>query len=82
MSSSALSRNSLVAVIGSGTMGAGIAQVAALAGHAVAMYDSRTDAVPKAIQGIRQSFEKLVPKESCRPRRPRAHRPDCVPQRV
>ncbi|MGA8766189.1 MAG: 3-hydroxyacyl-CoA dehydrogenase [Candidatus Acidiferrales bacterium] len=62
MSSSALSKNSLVAVIGSGTMGAGIAQVAALAGHAVALYDSRTDAVPKAIQGIRQSFEKLVSK--------------------
>lgn len=60
--SGALSQNSLVGVIGSGTMGAGIAQVAALAGHAVVLYDARTDAVPKAIQGIRQNLEKLVSK--------------------
>jgi 3-hydroxybutyryl-CoA dehydrogenase len=62
MPSGALSQSSLVGVVGSGTMGAGIAQVAALAGHPVALYDARTDAVPKAIQGIRQSFEKLVAK--------------------
>jgi len=43
-------------------MGAGIAQVAALAGHAVVLYDSRADAVPKAIQGIRQNLDKLVSK--------------------
>src|ERR1035441_9633283 len=58
----ALSQNSPVGVIGSGTMGAGIAQVAALAGHAVVLYDARTDAVPKAIQGIRQNLEKPVSK--------------------
>jgi len=62
MSSSALSQNGLVGVIGSGTMGAGIAQVAALAGHAVVLHDSRTDAVPKAVQGIRQNLDKLVSK--------------------
>ena len=59
----ALSEGSLVGVVGSGTMGAGIAQVAALAGHPVVLYDARTDAVPKAIQGIRQSLEKLVSKQ-------------------
>ena len=43
-------------------MGAGIAQVAALGGHVVVLYDSRVDAVPKAIQGIRQNLDKLVTK--------------------
>ncbi|MBZ5696598.1 MAG: 3-hydroxyacyl-CoA dehydrogenase [Acidobacteriia bacterium] len=62
MPSGALSQSSLVGVVGSGTMGAGIAQVAALAGHPVVVYDNRTEAVPKAIQGIRQSLEKLVSK--------------------
>jgi 3-hydroxybutyryl-CoA dehydrogenase len=58
--SGALSQNTLVGIIGSGTMGAGIAQVAALAGHPVALYDTRSDAPAKAIQGIRQNLEKLV----------------------
>jgi 3-hydroxybutyryl-CoA dehydrogenase len=59
----ALSHGTLVSVIGSGIMGAGIAQVAALAGHPVALYDTRAEAVPKAIQGIRQNLEKLVSKQ-------------------
>ncbi len=62
MPAGALPRSALVGVIGSGTMGAGIAQVAALAGHVVVLYDSRVDAVPKAIQGIRQNLDKLVSK--------------------
>jgi len=67
MSSGALPQSSPVGVVGSGTMGAGIAQVAVLAGHPVVLYDSRTDAVPKAIQGIRQSLEKLVSKGKLSP---------------
>lgn len=58
----ALSPSTLVGVVGSGTMGAGIAQVAALAGHAVVLCDSRADAVPNAIQSIRQNLDKLVSK--------------------
>ena len=43
-------------------MGAGIAQVAAAAGHPVIIYDSRIEAVPKAIEEIRRNFEKLAAK--------------------
>lgn len=62
MMSGAIPKGSLVAVVGSGTMGAGIAQVAAAAGHPVLLYDTRTDAVPLAIQSVCQTFEKLASK--------------------
>ena len=39
-----LANNSIVAVIGSGAMGAGIAQVAAAAGYTVKLYDTRAAA--------------------------------------
>ncbi len=41
-----------VAVIGSGTMGAGIAEVAAAAGHPVRIFDINPKAVGRAIEGI------------------------------
>ncbi len=43
---------STVAVIGSGTMGAGIAEVAAAAGHPVRIFDINRKAVGQAIEGI------------------------------
>ncbi|WP_227629329.1 3-hydroxyacyl-CoA dehydrogenase NAD-binding domain-containing protein, partial [Klebsiella oxytoca] len=43
-----------VAVIGSGTMGAGIAEVAAAAGHPVLIFDIDPEAVVRAIDGIGQ----------------------------
>jgi 3-hydroxybutyryl-CoA dehydrogenase len=43
-------------------MGAGIAQVAASAGHPVILYDARSEAVPAAIATIRQNLQKLVSK--------------------
>jgi 3-hydroxybutyryl-CoA dehydrogenase len=58
----ALPATAPVAVIGSGTMGAGIAQVAALAGHPVQLYDSREGAAAKAIAGIRAGLDKLANK--------------------
>ncbi|WP_394836312.1 3-hydroxyacyl-CoA dehydrogenase PaaC [Pendulispora rubella] len=54
----ALSSSSAVAVVGSGAMGAGIAQIAAAAGHPVMLYDAREDAPSKAIDHIRESFRK------------------------
>lgn len=60
MPSTPIPPGSAVSVAGSGTMGAGIAQVAAAAGHPVKLFDSRTDAVPKAIEGIRNAFERLA----------------------
>ncbi|MEX3019688.1 3-hydroxyacyl-CoA dehydrogenase [Kluyvera sp. STS39-E] len=43
-----------VAVIGGGTMGAGIVEVAASAGHQVRLYDISAEAISRAIDGIRQ----------------------------
>ncbi|HEU4844078.1 MAG TPA: 3-hydroxyacyl-CoA dehydrogenase NAD-binding domain-containing protein, partial [Burkholderiaceae bacterium] len=59
----ALSTSRMVAVIGSGAMGSGIAQVAAAAGYTVKLYDTRPEAVAKAIAGIIGMFNKLVDKE-------------------
>ncbi|WP_036170207.1 3-hydroxyacyl-CoA dehydrogenase PaaH [Massilia sp. 9096] len=58
----ALEKGGVVAVIGSGAMGAGIAQVAAAAGHTVCLFDTRPEAVDKAIDGIAKGFAKLVEK--------------------
>ncbi|MFC3190469.1 3-hydroxyacyl-CoA dehydrogenase [Pseudocitrobacter faecalis] len=59
-----------VAVIGSGTMGAGIAEVAAAAGHDVLLFDINQDALTRAIDGIRQRLTSRVSRgklsaESC-----------------
>jgi 3-hydroxybutyryl-CoA dehydrogenase len=51
-----------VAVNGAGTMGSGIAQVAAQAGHNVLLYDTRREAVDKALAGLRKTLDKLVEK--------------------
>jgi 3-hydroxybutyryl-CoA dehydrogenase len=51
-----------VAVIGAGTMGSGIAQVAAQAGHKVVLFDTRREAVDKALAGLRKTLDKLVEK--------------------
>ncbi|MBV7537286.1 3-hydroxyacyl-CoA dehydrogenase PaaC [Duganella sp. sic0402] len=58
----ALDTSRMVAVIGSGAMGAGIAQVAAVAGYTVRLYDTRADAVAKAISDIAAALNKLVAK--------------------
>lgn len=59
---SALLPGSLIGVVGSGTMGAGIAQVAAVAGYSVKLYDTTPEAVTKAVNSIRQNISKLVEK--------------------
>jgi 3-hydroxybutyryl-CoA dehydrogenase len=51
-----------VGVIGAGTMGAGIAQVAAQAGHPVLLHDARTEAVPAALEKLNATMDKLVGK--------------------
>lgn len=56
-----------VAVIGAGAMGAGIAQVAAAAGHRVLLHDARSGAPEKAIDGIRNALSKLVDKGRLEP---------------
>lgn len=49
-----------VAVIGAGTMGAGIAQASALAGYRVVLYDISEDVLHKALTGIQASIDQGV----------------------
>jgi 3-hydroxybutyryl-CoA dehydrogenase len=56
----ALSTDQVVAVIGAGTMGAGIAQVAAQAGHPVLLYDAAPGSAQKAIAKTAEGMERLV----------------------
>lgn len=51
-----------VAVIGSGLMGAGIAQVAAAAGYSVLLQDVSDEALARATAGIETSYKKLASK--------------------
>ncbi|MCK4340446.1 MAG: NAD(P)-binding domain-containing protein [Phycisphaerae bacterium] len=52
-----------VGVIGTGTMGSGIAQTFAQSGRTVLMYDTMPNAVEKALATINKSLDKLVKKE-------------------
>jgi 3-hydroxybutyryl-CoA dehydrogenase len=61
-SATALSTQKTIGVIGCGTMGIGIAQVAAAAGHPVVVYDSLAGAAPRAIESLHGTFEKLASK--------------------
>lgn len=58
----ALPQSAVVAVVGAGAMGAGIAQVAAQAGHPVRLLDNRPGAAAAAIENIRAQFAKLADK--------------------
>lgn len=56
----ALEPRDLIGVIGAGTMGAGIAQVAADFGHRVKLYDLSMEAVERGVAGVRRGLQKLV----------------------
>ncbi|MCC7413658.1 MAG: 3-hydroxyacyl-CoA dehydrogenase [Gammaproteobacteria bacterium] len=56
----ALAVSDTVAVIGAGTMGAGIAQVAAAAGHPVLLHDAESGAVKRGIERTAAGLRKLV----------------------
>ena len=58
----ALHSNARIAVIGAGAMGAGIAQVAAQAGHPVLLFDNRPGAAAQAIDGVDRQLGKRVEK--------------------
>ncbi|MFB3905910.1 MAG: 3-hydroxybutyryl-CoA dehydrogenase [Acidobacteriota bacterium] len=51
-----------IGVVGAGTMGNGIAQVAAFAGHSVILRDVSTEFVEKGLQTIRGSLRKILDK--------------------
>jgi 3-hydroxybutyryl-CoA dehydrogenase len=54
-----------VAVIGSGTMGSGIAQVAALAGYETALFDAAPGVAQKAVERIGEALARAVDKGKC-----------------
>jgi 3-hydroxybutyryl-CoA dehydrogenase len=51
-----------VAVIGAGTMGAGIAQVSAAAGHQVCLFDRSKEARQRGLKAIHSSLDRFVKK--------------------
>lgn len=55
----------IIGIIGSGAMGTGIAQVVAMAGHEVHVYDANPIAAQVAADNLRKSIEKLVEKGKC-----------------
>lgn len=56
-------RSFAVGIVGAGVMGAGIAQVAAVAGHTVLLYDAQPEAAAAAIVHIRAGLDSLARKE-------------------
>ncbi|CAM5493602.1 3-hydroxyacyl-CoA dehydrogenase [Streptomyces aurantiogriseus] len=59
----ALDLSSPVAVVGTGTMGQGIAQVALVAGHPVRLYDAVADRAREAAAAIGARLDRLVEKD-------------------
>ena len=55
----------VIGIVGAGTMGCGIAQVAATAGHTTFIYDSNPAALKKAAEDISKSISRLLEKEKC-----------------
>ena len=62
MTMGALDQSQVVGVVGAGTMGAGIAEVAATAGHPVCLFDNRKGAAGDAIARIAARLERSVEK--------------------
>lgn len=53
----------IISIIGAGTMGSGIAQVAATAGEKVIIYDTKTEALTTAEESLEKILSRLVEKE-------------------
>jgi 3-hydroxybutyryl-CoA dehydrogenase len=60
-----------IAVLGAGTMGAGIAQLAAQAGHDVLLYDINDDFVQRGHQTIGKALQSRVDPQRSGESRPR-----------
>ncbi|MEU9861746.1 3-hydroxyacyl-CoA dehydrogenase [Streptomyces sp. NPDC047971] len=58
----AIDRSRTVAVVGTGTMGQGIAQVALVAGHPVRLYDSAPGRAAEAVTALAARLDRLVEK--------------------
>ena len=60
--------DTVIGIIGAGTMGAGIAEVAACGGHPVKIFDSVPEAVTRALEKVNRSLTKSVGKGKLTPR--------------
>lgn len=58
-----MDESAVIGVIGAGTMGAGIAQVASTYGHKVYLYDAYADQLEKAEEGLKSILQRQVEKE-------------------
>ena len=58
-----LDSNSIIAVVGSGSMGTGIAQVAATAGHKVLVFDNSQASMKHSASSLNKILDRLVEKE-------------------
>ncbi len=63
MTTTPLGTHTAIGVLGAGSMGSGIAQVAAVAGHRVTVSDTRPEALDKAEEGIRKALARDVEKQ-------------------
>lgn len=63
-----LEASTIVAVVGAGSMGSGIAQVAAQAGHFVLLYDNRPSAAGAAVEELDRQLEKVQKKGKISPK--------------
>ena len=59
---SRFSKESIIGVIGAGAMGSGIAQVAAMAGHQVVLFDTNNAALDKSKASLEKVLSRLVEK--------------------
>lgn len=57
-----MTEKDLIAVVGSGAMGSGIAQVAASRGHEVCLYDNNQESLQRAESSLNRIVERLVAK--------------------
>ncbi len=57
-----LNSHSVIGIIGAGTMGSGITQVAATAGHKTLLFDADTATLKRAADNLKKTFSKLVEK--------------------
>lgn len=58
-----LNAKAVIGIVGSGAMGSGIAQVAAMANHQVILYDNNGASLQKAKQSLATTLSKLVEKQ-------------------